>query len=156
MGAWLCVQWPPYKQDRIQKYTLNIIEGTRVKRFLHGDLVYIYETGESGYVEYRDGNDSEEVLELIAGRKGIIAVAQVSGEFTEHRWTANKRSFIGHFDLDPRLCCKIGEPPLVSLDELRRAWQSRRHVQFNPRITGGIRSLTDTEYSILRELVGYP
>jgi len=155
MKYWINVHHPRVRgETRQNQCKVYVQEKGRRKasEIQDGDLAFIYETGAlSGEkVEVVD-ESGKRTVQLDKGRKGIIALVQVSGSFHPRKWRWHNIPFVGFFNTQELAC----EKSSVSLNELDKERKRSRLPLFNPRIYGGIRELSPGEFRIFAWVIGY-
>ena len=154
MKYWLNIHDPaPVNEDPAQYHVNLWLQRKHLNTVRHsikkGDIAVIYETEGPQQREVVD-NQGTRTVELRLGRKGIVSVIKLTGDFQEdcHLWDGIP--FIGYFK---GIQVNVRRN-FISLNELREAWIQAGLARFNPRINGGLRELKAEEWQIVSTLMG--
>lgn len=160
MTYWLNVHHPPEldKHGRSQRTRSPAVwlkdqhRSTYRNCIKSDDIAVVYEI-DRGYRApvQKDGG----IAYLDKGKKGIVAVVKIKGQFVGEEETFDNDHYIGYFPT-----CRIEtRREFVPLNELQSAYLNeplREGKTFSPRINGGLRKLKPIEWEVISRLLEWP
>lgn len=165
MTYWLSIQYPvelgkPLRSSDNYVWIKEMQRNTCKELMKDGDKVAVYERSWRRGNKIRKGANGEETAQLEEGRMCIRAIVQVYGVFVKARTPYyyqdvnnprgldNRYRYIGLFKTKPIATRR----DIVRLAEIKHDWRSVFDKQFNPRINGGLRKLSRSEWGVIDRL----
>lgn len=167
MAYWLSIQYPVELGNSVRAsdndlWIKELQQNTYKNQIQARDIVVVYERGWRRGDTVRKGPNAKETAKLEHGRKVIRAIVEVCGQFISaspyyyedahsSRGLANRNRYryVGKF--------KTKKIPTgrdnIGLTEIQNKWISVFGKKFSPRINGGFRKLSSSEWRVIATLI---